>query len=68
MISKIRLTMDIPVEHHSDADETYLRNAVLEGIRNMQTTVRTSDTKRAYSIMKDTFRHTEVLPHDHSSD
>jgi len=64
MISIIRLTIDIPIEHHAYADKTYLENVVSESIFNQQGSARSTDEKKSYRILLESNRYAKVLPDD----
>ena len=67
MISKVRITLDIPIKHHIEASEVYIRTAVLESVYNQETSISSKEPKKSYSIMRDTFRQAIILPNTKTS-
>jgi len=61
MITTVRITMDIPIEHHSDASEKYITTAVQEAVHNNKVSVLSSRDVESYKVLADTNRHTEIL-------
>ena len=57
----IRVTIDIPIDHHPDADREYLAREVKYSVYNGKASCCSTDEKDSYSIGTELSKTTEVL-------
>ena len=62
MISTVRLTMDIPIEHHPNATDQYIKDKVLRAVHDLKTEVTSTTKTETYRVFQTASCYTYVLP------